>query len=177
MVAEARLLARTHPELVLTGIHLGHYGLDLDPEREVLVTAGATEAIAAAILALVDPGDEVVLLEPSYDAYPAVVAMAGGVVLATLLLNATTVGALVRRRWKSTQSRVARYFFSVFGGAALFIELAGPGGLAAAIRCAREGRSVLVTTWTGHLGGLVVGAVGSHVSSSISGQSPTNSTS
>jgi N-succinyldiaminopimelate aminotransferase len=57
-----------------------HYGLDLDPDREVLVTAGATEAMAAALLALVNPGEEVVLLEPSYDAYPAVVAMAGGVV-------------------------------------------------------------------------------------------------
>lgn len=56
-----------------------HYGLDLDPEREVLVTAGATEAIAAAILALVDPGDEVVLLEPFYDSYTACIEMAGGV--------------------------------------------------------------------------------------------------
>jgi N-succinyldiaminopimelate aminotransferase len=56
-----------------------HYGLDLDPEREVMVTAGATEAIAAAILALVDPGDEVVLLEPFYDSYTACIEMAGGV--------------------------------------------------------------------------------------------------
>jgi N-succinyldiaminopimelate aminotransferase len=56
-----------------------HYGLDVDPEREVMVTAGATEAIAAAILALVDPGDEVVLLEPFYDSYTACIEMAGGV--------------------------------------------------------------------------------------------------
>ncbi|WP_298459954.1 aminotransferase class I/II-fold pyridoxal phosphate-dependent enzyme [uncultured Cellulomonas sp.] len=56
-----------------------HYGLAVDAEREVLVTAGATEAVAAAVLALVCPGDEVVTLEPFYDAYAAVVALAGGV--------------------------------------------------------------------------------------------------
>jgi N-succinyldiaminopimelate aminotransferase len=56
-----------------------HYGVDLDPETEVLVTAGATEAIAACMLALVDPGDEVVLIEPYYDAYAATVEMTGGV--------------------------------------------------------------------------------------------------
>ncbi len=55
------------------------YGIDLDPDSEVLVTTGATEAIAAALLALVEPGDEVVMLEPYYDSYAAAVAMAGGV--------------------------------------------------------------------------------------------------
>ncbi|MEU6159828.1 pyridoxal phosphate-dependent aminotransferase [Streptomyces sp. NPDC047130] len=54
------------------------YGLAYDPDTEVLVTAGATEAIAAALLALVEPGDEVVALEPYYDSYAACVAMAGG---------------------------------------------------------------------------------------------------
>ncbi|MFG3040184.1 pyridoxal phosphate-dependent aminotransferase [Streptomyces sp. NPDC048330] len=54
------------------------YGLEYDPETEVLVTAGATEAIAAALLALVEPGDEVIALEPYYDSYAACVAMAGG---------------------------------------------------------------------------------------------------
>ncbi|MFJ6408185.1 pyridoxal phosphate-dependent aminotransferase [Streptomyces hydrogenans] len=54
------------------------YGLEYDPDREVLVTTGATEAIAAALLALVEPGDEVVALEPYYDSYAACVAMAGG---------------------------------------------------------------------------------------------------
>lgn len=56
-----------------------HYGVALDPDREVLVTAGATEGIAAALLALVDPGDEVVVLEPFYDSYTAMIQMAGGV--------------------------------------------------------------------------------------------------
>lgn len=56
-----------------------HYGIDLDPDSQVLVTTGATEAIAAALLALVDPGDEVVVLEPYYDSYTAMIQMAGGV--------------------------------------------------------------------------------------------------
>jgi N-succinyldiaminopimelate aminotransferase len=54
------------------------YDLSYDPDTEVLVTAGATEAIAAALLALVEPGDEVVALEPYYDSYAAGIAMAGG---------------------------------------------------------------------------------------------------
>ncbi|MEU1163242.1 pyridoxal phosphate-dependent aminotransferase [Streptomyces sp. NPDC005921] len=54
------------------------YGLSYDPDAEVLVTAGATEAIAAALLALLEPGDEVVALEPYYDSYAACIAMAGG---------------------------------------------------------------------------------------------------
>jgi N-succinyldiaminopimelate aminotransferase len=54
------------------------YGLDYDQDTEVLITAGATEAIAAAILALVEPGDEVIALEPYYDSYVADIAMAGG---------------------------------------------------------------------------------------------------
>jgi len=55
------------------------YGIDLDPETEVLVTVGATEAIAATLLALCEPGDEVVMFEPSYDSYAACAAMAGAV--------------------------------------------------------------------------------------------------
>lgn len=55
------------------------YGLVHDPDTDVLVTVGATEAIAAAILALVTPGEEVVMIEPYYDSYPAAVALAGAV--------------------------------------------------------------------------------------------------
>jgi N-succinyldiaminopimelate aminotransferase len=57
---------------------LRRYGLSYDPDTEVLVTAGATEAIAASLLALVEPGDEVVALEPYYDSYAASIALAGG---------------------------------------------------------------------------------------------------
>lgn len=55
------------------------HGLAYDPDTEVLVTAGATEAIAAALLALLEPGDEVIALEPFYDSYAACIAMAGAV--------------------------------------------------------------------------------------------------
>ncbi len=53
------------------------YGLRVDPASEVLVTAGATEAIAAVVLALCEPGDEVVTFEPYYDSYAATIALAG----------------------------------------------------------------------------------------------------
>lgn len=55
------------------------YGLDVDPDTEVVITTGATEAVAAAVLGLVEPGDEVVVLEPYYDSYVAVLQMAGAV--------------------------------------------------------------------------------------------------
>jgi N-succinyldiaminopimelate aminotransferase len=54
------------------------YGVDVDPDTEVLVTAGATEAIAAALIALLEPGDEAIAFEPYYDSYAACIAMAGG---------------------------------------------------------------------------------------------------
>jgi N-succinyldiaminopimelate aminotransferase len=53
------------------------YGLDFDADSEILVTAGATEAIAASLLALCGPGDEVVTFEPYYDSYAACIAMSG----------------------------------------------------------------------------------------------------
>ncbi|HEY8301544.1 MAG TPA: pyridoxal phosphate-dependent aminotransferase [Jatrophihabitans sp.] len=54
-----------------------HYGLAFDPDTEVLVTAGATEAIAASLLALAGPGDEVVVFEPYFDSYTASIALGG----------------------------------------------------------------------------------------------------
>jgi len=53
------------------------YSVDVDADTEITVTAGASEAIGAALLGLVEPGDEVILLEPTYDLYPPMVAMAG----------------------------------------------------------------------------------------------------
>src|SRR3954465_491925 len=55
------------------------YGLEHDPDTDVQVTFGATEAIAAALLGLCDPGDEVVALDPTYDSYAACAAFAGAV--------------------------------------------------------------------------------------------------
>lgn len=54
-----------------------HYGLDYSPEDQVLITTGATEGIAAALLALVNPGDEVITFEPFYDSYAAMIALRG----------------------------------------------------------------------------------------------------
>ena len=54
-----------------------HFGVDYDPDTEVLVTVGATEAIAAAVLGLVEPGSEVILIQPFYDSYSPMVATAG----------------------------------------------------------------------------------------------------
>jgi len=67
------------PELrqAVTAHQKRFYGVDLDPDAEVLITVGATEAIAASLLALVEPGDEVIAFEPYYDSYAACVAMAG----------------------------------------------------------------------------------------------------
>ena len=70
-IPELRVAVATH--------QLTRYGIELDPDTSVLVTAGATEAIAAAVLALVDTGDEVIALEPYYDSYAAAIAMARGV--------------------------------------------------------------------------------------------------
>jgi N-succinyldiaminopimelate aminotransferase len=57
--------------------HRRRYGTEYDPDTEILVTAGATEAITAALMALTEAGDEVIVIEPYYDSYAAAVAMAG----------------------------------------------------------------------------------------------------
>ena len=70
-----------HPSLthaISRRYHTDH-GLDIDPELEVTVTAGCTEAIASSIQGIIEPGDEVIILEPWYDSYPATIEMAGGV--------------------------------------------------------------------------------------------------
>ena len=60
--------------------HYRHWhGLALDPDSEIMVTSGATEAIAGSLLALIEPGDEVVMFQPLYDAYLPLVQRAGGV--------------------------------------------------------------------------------------------------
>ena len=68
-----------HPRLVnaLADVYGPLFGRTLDPLTEIVVTVGATEGIFATIQALVDPGDEVILIEPFYDSYPAAVVMAG----------------------------------------------------------------------------------------------------
>lgn len=63
----------------ITDHYRRHQGIDLDWQTEITVTSGATEALAAAILALVSPGDEVLMIQPMYDAYLPMVRQAGGV--------------------------------------------------------------------------------------------------
>jgi N-succinyldiaminopimelate aminotransferase len=69
------------PELrAAIAVHYKRFqNLDLDPAAEIMVTSGATEALAGALLALLEPGDEVVLFQPMYDAYLPLVRRAGGV--------------------------------------------------------------------------------------------------
>ena len=57
----------------------GRYGLDYDPERELLITVGVSEGLDLALRALLDPGDEVLIPDPAYVAYPPCVSLAGGV--------------------------------------------------------------------------------------------------
>jgi len=69
------------PELrqAVAGANARFYGLDVDPDTEVVVTSGATEALAVSLAALLDPGDEVVLIEPLYDTYLPIVRLLGAV--------------------------------------------------------------------------------------------------
>ncbi|CAN1570847.1 COG0436 Aspartate/tyrosine/aromatic aminotransferase [Rhabdaerophilaceae bacterium] len=69
------------PELrsAIASHYTHHQALSFDPDSEIMVTSGATEAIAGALFALIEPGDEVVLFEPMYDAYVPLVLRAGGI--------------------------------------------------------------------------------------------------
>jgi N-succinyldiaminopimelate aminotransferase len=82
--------------------HYRHWqALNVDPETEVLVTSGATEALAGALLALIEPGDEVVLFQPLYDAYLPLVRRAGGV---------PRFVRLEPPHWRFTEEMLARAF-------------------------------------------------------------------
>lgn len=71
--------SRGHPPLVeaIAESQRGYYGLDYDPHTEVVVFSGATEGIAASLLGLLNPGDEVILFEPFYDSYLPCLALSG----------------------------------------------------------------------------------------------------
>jgi N-succinyldiaminopimelate aminotransferase len=75
-----------------------HYGIELDPDSQIQITFGATEALAATLLALVRDGDEVAMLDPSYDSYAAVVSLAGG---------RTRPIALAPPDWRITEASLA----------------------------------------------------------------------
>lgn len=77
------------------------YGLEVDPDREVVVTSGATEAITACLMALTNPGDEVVLIEPLYDTYLPVVKLLGAV---------PRLVRLTPPRWELPRAELAQAF-------------------------------------------------------------------
>jgi methionine aminotransferase len=78
----------------------GLYGADYDPEHEMTVTAGATQALFTAVAALVHPGDEVIVFEPVYDSYVPAIELQGGVVRRARLRHRTIVPTGTRcGRW------------------------------------------------------------------------------
>ena len=85
----------------LAGVEASRHGRRLDPDREIQVTVGATEGLFAALAALVDPGDEVLVVEPCYDAYPAMIRLAGGVAVG-VPMDVDAAG-----RWSLDPDRVA----------------------------------------------------------------------
>ena len=91
------------PELRAAVAHANarFYGLDIDPVTEVVVTSGATEAITASLMALLNPGDEVVLIEPLYDTYLPIVRMLGAV---------PRLVRLVPPRWELPRAELAAAF-------------------------------------------------------------------
>jgi aspartate/methionine/tyrosine aminotransferase len=99
-----------HPRLVqaLAALYSPLFGRELDPLTEVVVTVGATEGIFATIQALVEPGDEVILLEPFYDSYPAAVSMAGGRCIYVPLRAPTGAGEAAQ--WVLDYGELARAF-------------------------------------------------------------------
>jgi N-succinyldiaminopimelate aminotransferase len=91
------------PELrKAVAVHYKHWqDLDLDPDSEIMITSGATEAIAGALMALIEPGDEVVLFQPLYDAYLPLVQRAGGV---------PRFVRLEPPQWRFSEEQLARAF-------------------------------------------------------------------
>jgi N-succinyldiaminopimelate aminotransferase len=91
------------PELrKAVSVHYKHWqNLDLDPDSEIMITSGATEAIAGALMALIEPGDEVVLFQPLYDAYLPLVQRAGGV---------PRFVRLEPPQWRFSEEQLARAF-------------------------------------------------------------------
>ncbi|MET7766700.1 aminotransferase class I/II-fold pyridoxal phosphate-dependent enzyme [Streptomyces sp. NPDC005336] len=98
-----------HPDLLRTLAETAAPdGVDYDPMTEITVTAGATEALAVALETLLEPGDEVLMLEPFYDSYPALVLRAGGIPVpvalarhgASYVLDVDAVAAAVTARTK-----------------------------------------------------------------------------
>lgn len=83
------------------------YGIDVDPDTEVTVTFGATEAVAATLLAVCEAGDEVLVLEPTYDAYTAMIAMAGAREVRVPLTPPAREAGAERGPWRLDRERLS----------------------------------------------------------------------
>ena len=94
------------PELrhAITAHQQRFYGLMVDPDQQVLVTCGATEAIAAALLALLDEGDGAIAFEPYYDSYAACISMAAALPTLVVTHNQIRSPAAPATKWVSTTS-------------------------------------------------------------------------
>ncbi len=101
-----------HPRLVkaLAAFYSPRFERTLDPMTELVITVGATEGIFATVQALVDPGDEVILIEPFYDSYPAAVQMAGGVPVYVPLRPPTGDQAHSAAHWRLDMAELAAAF-------------------------------------------------------------------
>ena len=101
-----------HPRLVkaLAAFYSPRFDRTLDPMTELVITVGATEGIFATVQALVDPGDEVILIEPFYDSYPAAVQMAGGVPVYVPLRPPTGDQAHSAAHWRLDMAELATAF-------------------------------------------------------------------
>jgi histidinol-phosphate/aromatic aminotransferase/cobyric acid decarboxylase-like protein len=99
-----------HPRLVnaLAALYSPLFGRRFNPLTEIVVTVGATEGIFATVQALVNPGDEVILIEPFYDSYPAVVTMAGGTAVYVPLR--APAGARSAAEWRLDLDELAAAF-------------------------------------------------------------------
>jgi len=116
---------------------LRHFGITYDPDTEVLVTVGATEAIAASVIGLVEPGSEVLVIEPFYDSYSPVIAMAGCHRVAVPLITADAgfaidVDALARAVTPRTRALIVNSPHNPTGMVASDAELAAIAELAVA---------------------------------------------
>ena len=91
------------PELreAVARANMRFYGIEADPATEVVVTSGATEAITASLMALIDPGDEVVVIEPAFDTYLPAIRLLGGV---------PRLVRLVPPRWELPRAELAAAF-------------------------------------------------------------------
>lgn len=94
--------------------HKRRFQMDYDPNDNVIVTVGGSEGIDIALRALIDPGDEVITMNPSYVAYTPGITLAGGVCVPVELKHEDDFKLLPRRRWKPPSAKRQKCCSSTF---------------------------------------------------------------